>query len=322
VYGATVRLQIQKTSPYGFGLMYHVIHLGEDVQVLNDWYARVFDAQNWWPDDGPNWSEVEDRYASLLAVSDLCVETMAPKQPANENYPVGRFFRRHGARWHSLGTLVDDIEGYARYLLDNDVYIGKPGGGRMETVPPDLYYFYPSPRSVGGLMMQVTRNTDGAHSDAVGHDPRIQDDWDQRSRRWSEHPLGMRRLGYATMAVGDVDATREALEKFWLAVPLYDGVDEGRGVRSCFVQLGHLLLEVASPMSSDGPMADHVARFGDMLFQLTFRVDDLDAVERYLPSVGVGCARTSPTVVSADADDCLGANFAFSTETCPGDPLA
>jgi hypothetical protein len=92
-------------------------------------------------------------------------------------------------------------------------------------------------------------------------------------------------------------------------------------VRSSFVQLGHFLVEIASPLSDDGPLAEHVERFGDMLYQLTFRVDDLDSVEAYLPTVDVRCARTSDAVVSADPDDCLGANYAFSTETCPGDPL-
>jgi hypothetical protein len=320
-----VRLQIRKTGPYGFGLMYHVIHLADDVDKLNDWYRKVFDADWWWPADGLNWSEVEDRYASLLAVSDLCVETMAPKLPANEAYPVGRYYLRHGPRFHSLGSLVDDIEGFAQHLLDHDVYIGMPGGGRMETVPPDIYYFYPSPRSVGGLNLQVTRNTDGAYSPAVGTDPRIQEDWSERALRWSErHPLGIRRLGYATMAVADVDATHAVLLDLWGAVPVHDGVDEERGVRSRFVQLGHLLLELASPLptNAESPVASHVARFGDTLYQMTLLVDDLDAVEDYLPTVGVRCTRTSRAVVSADVDDCLGANYAFSTRTCPSDPLA
>ncbi len=107
--------------------------------------------------------------------------------------------------------------------------------------------------------------------------------------RWSEHPLGIRRLGYATMTVHDVDATKAIIEKLWQAVPVYDGVDEGRGVRSSFLQLGHLLLELASPLSDDGPVAEHLEQFGEMLYQLTFRVDDLDAVEAYLPTVGVRC---------------------------------
>jgi hypothetical protein len=317
-----MRMPIQKTGTFGFGLMYHIIHVGDDVPGLNAWYQKVFDADVWWPPDGPNWSEIEDRYAALMAVGDLCVESMAPKQPANEKFPVGRFYLRHGPRFHSLGCMVDDIDGFARYLLDHDVYIGLPGGTRMEEVPPDIYYFYPSPRSVGGLMVQITRNTDGAYSPAVALDPRLQDDWDTRARRWSDHPLGIRRLGYATMTVRDLPATKATIEELWQAVPVYDGVDEGRGVRSSFLQLGHLLLELAAPLSDEGPVAEHVEQFGNMLYQLTFRVDDLDAVEAYLPTVGVRCARTSPAVVSANADDCHGANYAFSTATCPGDPLA
>ena len=42
-----MRMAIQKTGPYGFGLMYHVIHLSEDVHAINDWYERVFDADVW-----------------------------------------------------------------------------------------------------------------------------------------------------------------------------------------------------------------------------------------------------------------------------------
>jgi len=317
-----MRMPIRKTGPFGFGLMYHVIHLSGDLTELLDWYAKVFDADWWWPADGPNWSEIEDRYAALVNVGDLCVEPMAPEQPPDDRFPVARFYLRHGPRFHSLGFLVDDIEGFARSLIDRDVYIGLPGGGRMEEVPPDIYYFYPSPRSVGGLMAQVTRNTDGAHSDAVGHDPRIQDDWDTRALRWSKHPLGIRRCGYGTMVVADVDATKPAIMDLWGAAPVHDGIDEARGVRSSFLQLGHFLLELASPLSADGAMAEHLARYGDMLYEITFVVDDLDAVEAYLPTVGVHCARTSPSVVTADPDDCLGARYAFTTRTCPGDPFA
>ena len=215
-----MRMPIQKTGPFGFGLMYHIIHVGDDVPALNAWYEKVFDADVWWPPDGPNWSVIEDRYAALMAVGDLCVETMAPKQPANEKFPVGRFYLRHGPRFHSLGCMVDDIDGFARYLLDHDVYIGLPGGTRMEEVPADIYYFYPSPRSVGGLMVQITRNTDGEYSQAVALDPRLQDDWDTRARRWSEHPLGIRRLGYATMTVRDLPATKATIEELWQAVPV------------------------------------------------------------------------------------------------------
>lgn len=305
-------MRIHKTGPFGFGLMYHVIHVGDDVRTLNAWYRDVFDADVWWGADEPRFSEIEDRYAALLNVSDLCVEPMAPVQPANGRYPVGRFYLRRGPRFHSLAFMVDDIEGYARYLLDQGVYIGLPGGGRMEQVPPGIYYFYPSPRSMGGLLAQITRNTDGTHSDAVRLDPRLQDDWDVRQLRWSSgHPLGIERLAYATMAVADLDASFPVFEKLWLAVPVEEDVDRQRGVRSCYVRIGDLLLELASPLRDDGPLAAHLAQHGDELYQLAFLVRDLDAAAEYLESAGVRTHRETDTRLVADPADCHGADYAF-----------
>ncbi len=83
-----------------------------------------------------------------------------------------------------LGCMVDDIDGFARFLLDHDVYIGLPGGTRMEEVPPDLYYFYPSPRSVGGLL----------RADHSQHRRRVQPECRQR-------PAPARRLGRARPAL-------------------------------------------------------------------------------------------------------------------------
>ena len=170
---------------------------------------------------------------------------------------------------------------------------------------------------------QITRNTDGTYSSNVADDPRLQDDWDVRARRWSEHPLGIQRLGYATMAVSDVDATRAIFEKLWLAVPVHDGVDEERGVRSSFMQLGHFLRR------------DRVAAVGRRAARRTRRTVRRHAlpahVPRRRPRRGGGVpphrrralrADVATAVVTANPDDCLGANYAFSTETCPGDPLA
>ena len=318
-----MRMAIQKTGPFGFGLMYHVIHLSDDVHAINAWYQKVFDADVWWPADGPNWSEVEDRYAALIAVSDLCVESMAPKQPADDRYPVGRFYLRHGSRFHSLGFLIDDIEGFARYLIDRDVYIGLPGGGRMEEVPPDIYYFYPSPRSVGGLMAQITRNTDGAYSPAVGTDPRLQDDWDKRALRWSQHPLGIRRFGYATMAVRrrrrDQGDPRGA-------------VAGGAGARRRRRGTGRAVeLPPARPL----PARARVAAVGRRARRRARRAVRRHALPAHVPAstTSTRSRRTCPRSACGararrrrssppNVDDCLGANYAFSTETCPGDPLA
>ena len=41
-------MNVVKTGPYGFGLVFHVVHMTDDVQALNEWYRDVFDAWMWW----------------------------------------------------------------------------------------------------------------------------------------------------------------------------------------------------------------------------------------------------------------------------------
>ncbi|MBW8827341.1 MAG: VOC family protein [Acidobacteria bacterium] len=313
-------LTIRKTGPYGFGLMYHVIHLGEDVNALTEWYREVFDADVWWGDPEPNYSGLEKRYATMLDVSDLCVEPMAPEDPADAAAPVARSFSRYGRHFHSVAFMVDDIYGFAQHLLDRGVYIGKPGGGRMEEVPDDIVYFYPSPRDVGGLMVQVTR-FGSMNGPAVDPDPRMQDDWEERRKHWSEGPIGIERLAYVTVGVRDLEASRKTFQDLWLAEPVWEGEDLGRGVDSCFLQLGHLLIELAEPHRNDSHLARHVEQFGDLIYGVTFKVKDVDQAGRHLTSKGVRSRLLTHAVLAAEPDDCHGGTFFFASETVPGDPF-
>ena len=301
--------------------MYHVIHVSEDVHTINDWYERVFDADVWMGRVDPHWSEIEDRHAALLNVSDLCIEPMAPKPPPDDRFPVARFFLRNGSRFHSAGCMVDDIEGFTPPPA-RPRRLHRAAGRRAHGRGPARHLLLLPVTAIGGwFFAQITRNTDGTYSPNVANDPRLQDDWDVRARRWSEHPLGIERLGYATMAVSDVDATRAVFEKLWLAVPVHDGVDEGRGVRSCFMQLGHFLIEIALPLSDDGPLAEHVARFGDMLYRLHVPRARSRRVEAYSPPST--CAPRHLRRRRLRRPRRLPRRqLRFSTETCPGDPLA
>src|SRR5947208_10422026 len=121
--GRRVRMNVVKTGPYGFGLVFHVVHMTDDVQALNEWYRDVFDAWMWWAYPELNYLEVEERIASMLIVGDLCIETMAPSDPLNLDAPVARFFHRYGRHLHSVGYFVDDVDGFANRLHDEGVSI-------------------------------------------------------------------------------------------------------------------------------------------------------------------------------------------------------
>src|SRR5581483_9074061 len=93
----------------------------------------------------------EDRWASLCVVSDMCIETMAPNQPPDPTKPVGRFFLKHGQTFHSTGFQVDELEALGNHLIEEGVYIGAPGGGKVEKMPPDMVYVYPHPKDTAGV---------------------------------------------------------------------------------------------------------------------------------------------------------------------------
>ena len=78
-----MRRQPKKTGDYGIGLMIHSVHMTDDVPRLNQFYEDVFGGLIYMGVDEPNWLPLEDRWAGLIMISDLCIETMAPNPPAD-----------------------------------------------------------------------------------------------------------------------------------------------------------------------------------------------------------------------------------------------
>ena len=143
---------VTKTGDHGIGIMIHVVHMTDDVAKLTKFYEEVFLGYTYLGQDEINFLPNEDRWATLIMIGDYCVEVMAPNQPVNPQLPVGKFYTKFGQHLHSVGYKVDDLEGLGDRLIDQGVYIGKPGGGKIEKMDPETVYFYPSPRDTAGLM--------------------------------------------------------------------------------------------------------------------------------------------------------------------------
>src|SRR5699024_2824842 len=106
-----MKKEVRKTGDFGIGQMIHVIHMSDDVQKLNKFYEEAFGGWCYLGGDEPNWLPVEDRWASLYMVGNVCIETMAPNFPVDETKPVGKFYSRFGQHLHSVGYKVDDLAG-------------------------------------------------------------------------------------------------------------------------------------------------------------------------------------------------------------------
>jgi hypothetical protein len=309
-----VAMKVKRTSKYGIGILIHNIHMTDDVKQLNEWYKDVFDPVFYMGYPEPHYLPSEDRWASLLVVSDMCIETMAPNMPPDPTKPVGRFFLKHGRCFHSTGFQVDDLKGLGDHLIQQGVYIGAPGGGRLESLPEDMTYVYPHPKDTAGFMVELCK----VH---MPNDPRERDDWSELRKRWENHPLGITRTAWTTFGVTDIQRTKERLITLFEAVPLYDGEDRELKQEESYLQIGHSILQLARPIEQDTPLYRYIDKHRDMIYGVTFKVKDLDSVERYLMGKGIGVLqRTSDTVV-VDPKDCYDAPYAFTTRLLPNDPL-
>src|ERR1700712_5765880 len=153
----TVQLQSKKTGDFGIGQMIHSVHMTDDVPGLNKFYEEVFGGLLYMGVDEPNFLPVEDRWAGLIQISDLCIETMAPNTPIDGTKPAGKFYNKFGRHLHSVGYRVQDLKGLGDFMIAEDPYIGRPGGGKVEKMSKlgDMPYFYPSPRDTNGMMIEL-----------------------------------------------------------------------------------------------------------------------------------------------------------------------
>lgn len=308
-----MRKEIHPTSRWGFGTMIHAIHVGADVATLDAFYEDVFGGLLFMGIDQPNYLPPEKRFASLLMIGDLCVETMAPEAPVDPATPVGKFFQRFGSHWHSIGFTVADFEGLGKHLLAEGVYLGKPGGGPMERFDEHVY-FYPHPRHVGGVMVECCKVE-------MHNDPRLRDEWSSLRKLWQAHPLGIERLGWVTIGVRDIDEHLALWQRLFEVVPIH-AETSALGHRSQFVHFGDILVELAMPLDEGTPLAEHVAYQGDMIYGVTMRVVDLDRAAAHLQAKGIHTSRPTPDMLVADPADTYGAPWAFTVRDLPNDPLA
>ncbi len=310
-----MRRQYKTTGDYGIGNMIHFVHMTDDVNKLNDFYARVFGGYRYMGIDELNYLPPEDRWASLVMVADTCIETMAPNFPIDVNKPVGKFYSKFGQHLHSVGYKVDDLAGLADRLLEKGIYIGAPGGGKIEKLDPETVYFYPSPRDTAGLMVELCKID-------MRNDPKDQDTYTELMRLYEQHPMTFDRFSYVTLGVKDLDSAVATYVDVMQAVPIQDGIDDDLQCKYMTLQLGDCLLQLAQPLEMDSDLGRHVEKWGNCIYSLRWKVLDLNSAESWLNKQGVRTTRLRENLVYCNVDDTHGAPMFFTTEEIPGDPFA
>ena len=310
-----MKKSVKSTGDHGIGQMIHVVHMCDDVEQVRDFYETVLGGLVYMGTDEPNYLPIEDRYAALIMIGDLCIEVMAPKMPADTGKPVGRFYTKYGRHLHSVGYKVDDLPGLGNRLIEKGIYIGRPGGGRMESVPEETFYFFPSPRDTSGLMVELCK------VDMPG-DPRDLDTWSSLVKLWRAHPLTIERFSYVTLGVRDLETAVKTYVDIMQAVPVESGTDGDLKAKYQILQLGDCLLQIAEPLDADSDLGRHVEQWGNMIYGLRFKIVDVESAVDWLTRHGIRTRPVRPGLIVTDVRDTFGAPIYFGTEEIEGDPFA
>jgi hypothetical protein len=310
-----MKRQVKKTGPFGVGAEIHTVVVADAVEPVIKFYEEVFGAVVFMGIDEPSYSPSEDRWASLAVISDFCIEVMAPNEPVDPTKPIGKFYTKFGSHLHSVGFEVDDLIGLGNELIAKGLYIGKPGGGQLEKMPDDATYFYPSPGDTGGLMVQLT-------GFSIPGDPRLLDTWSSQIKQWEQiHPMGIQRLAYQTLGVRDLDAAVGRYKELFAVESIAQGVSDAEQARYEIVEFGDTLLRIAEPIDSESALGQHVAKWKNMIYSITFKVNELDTAQAWLTAKNVRSNRLSDDLLAADPSDTFNAPFLFTTEDIPNDPF-
>ena len=298
--------------------LFHIIHVSETLEPLDAFYDDVFGPRRGIMDG--NYSAMEKRDASLVAIGNCIIEPMAPSKNVEgwDVMPVGRFWKKFGSHWHSLAWYCTETGAIWDQLVPRGVRMVTDGGNPLDGRPTGER----SATSNGSLFTHP-KDT-GTQLEFYPHvmpsDPRFAPGWD--GEWWAaNHPLGLRRLAYATLVVRDMDRAVDMYVGGLGGKLLHEDTSALTGTRNVYVLIGaDTIVELASPASGDSLAGQDLVAYGDMLHAVAFRVNSLPAAEKHLAGKGIGVIARDDHTIVADPQKTFGAPFRFTTWDVPGDP--
>jgi catechol 2,3-dioxygenase-like lactoylglutathione lyase family enzyme len=294
------------------GKLFHIIHMTGDVPALEAWYDDVFSTHPFMPH---NYLPSEQRDASLVVLGDAVIEPLGPAFHAEgwDAMPLGRFYRRFGRHWHSIAWYTDDPGDLWQRCTSNGIRVFGPMGAVSAERPPANEPIMTHPKDT---VTQLEFLDPGGG--LAERDPRLRPDWDPD---WwlRNHPLGLKRLGYTTVLTRDLDRARHVYVDVLGGALRHEGTSELTGTANVYVQLGDVVVELATPVRDGTIAAADQAANGEIHHAATFQVADLDQAEQYLTAKGVKTVDRDHDTLVTDPATTHGAVFRFTTWAVPGD---
>lgn len=95
-----------------------------------------------------------------------------------------------------------------------------------------------------------------------------------------------KRIDHVVIAVQDLEAASATYQDNFGLTKVGGGDVPALGIRNAFLQIGDAQIELVTPLSEQGPVADFLAKQGGGMYLLSLEVDDLDAAVAELQEKG------------------------------------
>lgn len=96
-----------------------------------------------------------------------------------------------------------------------------------------------------------------------------------------------KRIDHIAIAVKDLEAAVATYQHNFGLAKIRGGEVPTLGIRNAFLQIGDAQIELLTPLTEQGPVADFLAKQGDGMYLLALEVDTLDDTITALQSQGV-----------------------------------
>ncbi|MFT4262573.1 MAG: hypothetical protein QM572_04275 [Nocardioides sp.] len=298
---------------YRVRMMFHpTIHV-RSLDEAEDFYARVFGrpSTNISAIFPPSADHASD-YSTFTSVADVLLDDLEPKRyvtNGEQRYPDVDAGHLRTTGWYVDGAaeLYAELARQGIRVTDSrDRVLTEPeppkGGQPFHTHPEDA-----------GIRYHVFE------SFPFPLDPRTEEGWTLPPVSDAD-PLGIELCSHHTILTTQPErALRLAVDVLGGEV-VHTGHDELRGASGPYVRLADALFHYATPEAGSAAEADAATTGVDTYHAITFKVADLERVERHLEAEGVRIQSRSDTTLVTDPATSLGVPWGFTTELIPGDP--
>ena len=162
------------------------------------------------------------------------------------------------------------------------------------------------------MQRRTMRQPDDYHR-AGDVDPRFLPGW---SPTWwaTHHGLTLERLAYVTIVTSDLERAKTIYVDALQGTVIGEGESKLTATRDLYVSIGkQVVVQLSQPVTPDSMAADDLAKNGDTLHAVCFKVRDLSAAEGYLSGKHIAIVDRDDDTIITDPSTTFHAPYRFTT---------